>query len=316
MELRQLRYLIGVHEAGGVLAASRTLHIAQPALSHNIAMIEEELGTRLFVRTNRGMTLTEDGRALVEHARVILADVERARNSVGKKEGRIRGEVSLGLPTTVALVATMPIFKATRERYPEIRLKIVESHSGFLGEWLRSGRLDLSVLFLPGNEGEFAQRQLLEERLALVTHPSEVPRTRGISLKQVAVRPMVLPAREHGLRRIVDDACARAGITLNVIAEIDSLPNIKKAVQAGMACTILSPGAVADEVRSGALSIATISNPFLPRAIACATSVARPATPATAAMVDLVHEQFHELVVGKSWPAKWIGAPVAGSGRG
>ena len=70
MELRQLRYLIGVSEAGGVLAASRSLHVAQPALSQSIAALEEELGVRLFLRTHRGMTLTPEGRTLVEHAHV------------------------------------------------------------------------------------------------------------------------------------------------------------------------------------------------------------------------------------------------------
>jgi len=307
MELRQLRYLIGVHESGGVLAASRTLHIAQPALSHSIATLEDELGTKLFVRTNRGMTLTDDGRAMVEHARVILADVERAKNSVRSTNAQVRGEVSLGLPTTVALIATLPILRATRELYPDIQLKIVESHSGFLGEWLRSGRLDLSVLFLQSSEEAFDQRPLLEERLALVTHADEASLSKSISLHHLAQRPMVLPAKEHGLRRIVDEACARQGIALNVVAEIDSLPNIKKVVQAGMASTILSPGAVAEEVGSGVLALATITKPYLPRTVAAATSMTRPLTPATAAMLSLVEEQIQGLVRAGLWPAKWIG---------
>lgn len=311
MELRQLRYLIGVHEAGGVLAASRTLHIAQPALSHNIATLEEELGTRLFVRTNRGMTLTDDGRTLVEHARVVLADVERARNAMRSAASKVRGEVALGLPTTVALVATLSILRATREQYPDLKLKIVESHSGFLSEWLRSGRLDLSVLFLSGNGEGFDHRPLLEERLALVTPVSDAPTRLEVPLALVAQKPLVLPAKEHGLRRIVDEACAKAGVTLQVIAEIDSLPNIKKAVQAGMACTILSPGAVAEEVRAGSLSIATINNPHMARAVATATSITRPITPATAAMIELVAAQLHSLVAGKLWPARWIGEKPA-----
>lgn len=82
MELRQLRYLIGVCEAGGVLAASRMLHIAQPALSHQIAALEDELGVQLLVRSNRGMALTHAGKTLVDHARVVLADVERAKSAV------------------------------------------------------------------------------------------------------------------------------------------------------------------------------------------------------------------------------------------
>ncbi|MDP1535254.1 MAG: LysR family transcriptional regulator, partial [Rubrivivax sp.] len=106
MELRQLRYLVGICEAGSLLAASRRLHVAQPALSHHVAALEEELGARLFTRSNRGMAPTDAGRAFLEHARVVLADVERAASSVRLPGAEIRGDVVVGLPTTVALVAT------------------------------------------------------------------------------------------------------------------------------------------------------------------------------------------------------------------
>lgn len=308
MELRQLRYLIGVCEAGGVLAASKTLHVAQPALSQSIASLEDELGVQLFVRTNRGMTLTDSGRTLLEHARVVLADVERARSAVQHSAHDIQGEVVIGLPTTVALVATLPILRATREQFPKVKLKIIESHSGFLSEWLRAGRLDLSVLFISGNEPTFEYRPLLEERLALVTRPEERPATKEVALRSLAAFPLLLPARAHGLSRIIDQVCAEHGVSLDVVAEVDSLPNIKKAVQEGMAHTILSPGAVADEVKAGHLAVTTITRPHIARQVACATSMTRPVTPATAAMISLVTAQMQGLVSAGLWPAVWIGA--------
>lgn len=307
MELRQLRYLIGVCEAGGVLAASKTLHVAQPALSQSISSLESELGVQLFVRTNRGMTLTDAGRTMLEHARVVLADIERARSAVQHSALDIQGEMAIGLPTTVALVATLPILRATRAQYPKLKLKIIESHSGFLSEWLRAGRLDLSVLFVSGNESAFECRLLLEERLALVTTPGEAPSTKEVSLRSLAARPLVLPAREHGLRRIIDRVCTEHSVELEVIAEIDSLPNIKKAVLEGMASTILSPGAVAGEVQAGHLAVTTIARPHISRQVACATSMTRPVTPATAAMISLVTEQMRGLVEGGLWPATWVG---------
>lgn len=307
MELRQLRYLIGVCEAGGVLAASRKLHIAQPALSHHIAALEAELGVQLFVRSNRGMTLTPPGKALVEHARVVMADIERAKNAVWDASAQVRGDVALGLPTTVALVATLPIFQATRERYPDVRLKIVESHSGFLTEWLHAGRLDLSVLFMSRPDPGIAHKPLLEESLVWVTAASQARSAREVTLKKLVGYPLVLPAKEHGLRRIVDDACAQAGVVLDVIGEIDSLPNIKKVVQAGMAGTILSPGAVAEEVRAGTLAITTIGKPHIVRTIASAVSVTRPPTPAAAAVATLITERMRHLVQEKLWPAQWVG---------
>ncbi|GEQ78141.1 LysR family transcriptional regulator [Comamonas testosteroni] len=310
MELRQLRYLIGVCEAGGVLAASRMLHIAQPALSQSIAALEDELGVQLFVRTNRGMKLTSEGQTFVDHAHVVLADVERARSSVRPVEANLEGEVVLGLPTTVALVATLPILKATRARFGKLKVKIIESHSGFLGEWLHAGRLDLSVLFVSGNELAFECRPLLSEKLGLVTIPQNCPSNSETSLRSIADMPLLLPSKEHGLRRIIDNVCAEHGVQLNVIAEIDSLPNIKKAVRAGMGSTILSPGALSDEVSEGVLAMTTICTPHIERQVACATSITRPITPATAAMISIVTEQIEMLVNSGAWPAHWI-APAS-----
>lgn len=307
MELRQLRYLIGVSESGGVLAASKMLHVAQPALSQSIASLEAELGVQLFVRTNRGMSLTEAGRAFLEHARVVLADVERARCAVQHSGQDVQGSVVIGLPTTVASIATLPILRSTREQFPKLKLKIVESHSGFLGEWLREGRLDLSVLFMSGNESMFEYRPLLEERLTLVTRPEDRPPTKEVALQSLAHCPLLLPAQAHGLRRIIDMVCAEYGVELNVIAEVDSLPNIKRAVQAGIASTIISPGAVVDEVLAGQLAVTTIRKPHLSRQVACATSVTRPITPATAATISVVTKQMYDLVASRRWPARWIG---------
>lgn len=256
------------------------------------------------------MTLTEAGRTMLEHAHVVLADIERARSAVQFAAHDIQGDVVIGLPTSVALVATLPILSATRAQFPKVKLKVIESHSGFLTEWLRARRLDLSMLFEADNEAAFEYQLLLEERLAWVTTPEEAPRSKEVTLRSLASRPLVLPARENGMSRIINRVCAETGVELNVIAEIDSLPNIKKAVQAGMASTILSPGAVTEEVRAGLLSLTTIFRPHISRQVACATSMTRPTTPAIAAMRTLVTEQIRGLVDSKQWPAAWIAEPL------
>lgn len=308
MEIRQLRYLVGVSEAGGVLPASKVLHIAQPALSQHIASLEEELGVALFVRSNKGMRLTEAGKTLVDHSRIVLADIERARTAVRNLGSRVSGEVVVGLPTTVALLATLPILQATRERYPDIRLTLVESHSGFLREWLQEGRLDLALLFQGPPDTGIEQRPMLQEQLALVTPVGQRPRSRSLGLKQLANMDLVLPSKGHGLRRIIDEVCAREHVSLRVVAEVDSLPNIKKAVQAGMASTILSPGAVSDEVKAGQLALVALNKPFISRQVTCATSLTRPVTKPAAAMIGVITEQVKSLVLEKIWPAQWIGS--------
>ena len=308
MELRQLRYFVGVCEAGSLLRASARLHVAQPALGQQIVALEREVGARLFDRSSRGMAPTEAGKTFLQHARVVLADVERARAAVRESSAVPRGEVVVGVPTTVALAVTLPILSACRERFPQVRPKIVEAYSGFLREWLLGGRLDIAMLYGDEPETGLAKRPLIDEDLALITASTDRHAPRRVGIEALAHRPMVLPGPEHGLRRIVDEACAQAGIALDVVAEIESLPSVKQAVEAGIGATVLPLGSVAAETGSGRLRASIIDSPSMSRRIVCATSVTRPTTPACEAAIGLVCGVVREMVLGGAWPARWIGA--------
>jgi LysR family nitrogen assimilation transcriptional regulator len=308
MELRQLRYFIGVSEAGSLLKAAGRLHVAQPALGQQISALEHDVGAKLFERSSRGVALTEAGEVFLEHARVVLADAERARMAVRESAAVPRGEVALGLPTTVALVATMPILSACRTQLPEVCLKLVEAYSGFLREWLQSGRLDLALLFGETVDAGLAKRPLLDDRLVFITRAGEKPALpKKLPLAALAGRPLVLPSREHGLRRIIEDACAPLGLELDVVAEIDSLGTAKRAAEAGIGGTILPLGAVAEEVAAGRLRTAVIDSPAMLRRVTCATNVARPTSAACAAVTKLVHRVIRDMVDSDAWPARWVG---------
>lgn len=308
MELRQLRYFIGVVEAGSLLQASNRLHVAQPALGQQIAALEHSLGARLFERSSRGMSLTEAGKIFLAHVRVVLADADRAREAVRASDAAPCGSVSLGLPTTVGLVATVPILSACRELYPQIRLRIVEGYSGFLREWLQSGRLDLSLLYGDNVDAALVKRPLLDDRLALISSSAGKALPRKLSMQDLTRWPLVLPGPDHGLRRIIDDACGASGIALNVVAEIESLSSVKRAVEAGLGSTILPRGSVAEEIADGRLRASDIDSPSMIRRVVCATSVTRPGTRAGTAVMNLVSDVMHRMVDDGSWPARWIGS--------
>lgn len=312
MELRQLRYFLGVCEAGSLLKASGRLHIAQPALGQHIAALESELGVRLFVRSTRGMALTPEGRVFLEHAKVVLTDADRAKEAVRLSATEPQGQVVLGLPTTVALAATVPIVQACRARYPRIQLQVIEAYSGFLREWLQMGRLDLAMLFGDEPDPDLLKRALLEEQLALVTPPGASAWTGTLRLRQLDRMELVLPGREHGLRRIIDEACAQQGIRLQVVAEIDSLNSVKKAVAAGVGNTILSQSSVMDEVAARHLQAFTLEEASMRRRVVCATRITQPVTTACAAVIGLATDLIREMVGTGAWPGQWIGeTPLA-----
>lgn len=307
MELRQLRYFLGVCEAGSLLKAAARLHIAQPALGQQMAALEDELGVKLFARSTRGMALTPEGRVFLEHAKVVLTDADRAKEAVRHSATEPQGQVVLGLPTTVALAATVPIVQACRERYPRIQLQVIEAYSGFLREWLQMGRLDLALLFGDEPDPDLLKRVLLEEPLALVAPPGAAALPRALRLSHLQDMELVLPGREHGLRRIIDAACAQQGIALNVVAEIDSLTSVKKAVAAGVGNTILSESSVMEEVAHGQLQAVTIEEASMRRRVVCATRITRPTTQASAAVIGLATDLIRGMVGTGAWPGQWIG---------
>ncbi|KQP18281.1 LysR substrate-binding domain-containing protein [Pseudorhodoferax sp. Leaf267] len=313
MELKQLRNFVGISEAGSLLKASTRLHVAQPALGQQIAALEHELGAQLFERSSRGMALTAVGSVFLEHARVVLADAERARAAVQEAISEPHGEVAIGLPTTVALVATLPILRACRERLPRVRLKLVEAYSGFLREWLQSGRLDVALLYGEAPEPGLAKLPLLDDRLVLITHAGNTRMPKKLTLQALAKWPLVLPGREHGLRKIIDEACAPLGVALDVVAEIESLGSVKRATEDGIGSTILPAGAVAEEVTAQRLRTAVIDSPGMTRRLVRATSLTRPQTVATAAVNELIVRVLQEMTACGAWPARWLGAHAPAS---
>jgi LysR family nitrogen assimilation transcriptional regulator len=305
MELRQLRYFIGASEAGSLLKASAMLHVAQPALSQQIASLEHEVGARLFDRSSRGVALTEAGKVFLEHARVVLLDAERARSAVRESAATPSGDVALGLTTTVALAATMPILSACRAELPQVRLKLVEAYSGFLRERLLSGRLDMALLYGDTAEIGLSNAPLLNDQLVYVSSAtSSLPPK--ITLADLAHSPLVLPGSEHGLRRLINEACAPLRLELDVVAEIESLSSVKRAAEIGIGNTILPQGSVAEEVAVGRLRTAIIDSPQMLRRVVCATNAARPSSMAVAAVIKLVHRVIHGMVASGAWPGTWI----------
>lgn len=316
METRQLRYFVGVAETGSLLKASARLHVAQPALGQQMAALERELDTRLFERSHRGMSLTEAGRSFLPHARLVLADIERARAAVRDASAQPRGDVVVGLPMTIALAATVPLVQACRQRYPQVRLQIIEAYSGFVHEWLLDGRLDLAILYGDQPEPALDKWPLLDEPLAWVTPAGMAPDPAPVPLERLAGHELVLPGRDHGLRRIIDTACAAQGLALNVVAEIDSLANVKRLVEAGVGTTVLPLAAVAEEWAAGRLAAVPLGDARLQRRLVLATPTTRPASLAREAVAALAAELIRTRVAAGSWPGQWIGGDAGPAPRG
>lgn len=240
MELRQLRYFVRIVELGSMGRAAIDLDMVQSALSQQISRLESELCTRLLQRTNKGVVPTEAGLAFFREAQLALRHADEAARAA--REARLSGTVSIGLAPTTASVLGVPLMRAMRERYPDVRLHMVGSLSGHLSGMLNARQLDLAVLFDTQPARRWSVLPLLEERLFLIRSrqgaPGRKPLPRKLRLAQLRDEPLILPTGPHGLRSTLEAAFAHARLAPRIAMEIDSLALLMDAVDMGLGSTI------------------------------------------------------------------------------
>ena len=242
MELRQLRYFIRVVELGSMGRAALDLGVGTPALSQQISRLEGELSTRLLQRTTTGVLPTDAGLAFFRQAQLAIRHADAAAQAA--RQARLAGHVSIGLAPSTSGVLALPLLEAMRERYPDVRLRLVESLSGNLATLLNARQLDLAVLFETDGARRWSVLPLLDERLFVIGRRDlpGMPTGRSVRIARLASLPLVLPSGTHGLRAILDAAFARERCAPHVVLEIDGLAVLMDAVRAGRAATI-QPGA-------------------------------------------------------------------------
>lgn len=247
MDMRQLKYFVQIVESGSLSKASRQLCIAQPALSQQMTRLEDEVGKPLLVRSSRGVTATENGEALYHHARFILRQLDQAVSVARQEHAHISGRVNLGMAPTTVCALGLPLVKHLNANYPGIVLNVVEAMSGHLEHMTRLGELDLAVLFSQTAALDLGVEPLLEEDLfVILPHDSQkiAPHRRDITLQELAALPLILPSPGHGLRRRISLEFERANLTVDPVAEIDSLPLLMHCVADGLGVTIKPMAAV------------------------------------------------------------------------
>ena len=237
--------------------AAVDMDLVQSALSQQISRLESELSTRLLQRSSKGVVPTEAGLAFFREAQLTLRHAEQAVRAA--QQSRLSGTVSVGLASTTAVVLGVPLMRAMRERYPNVRLHLVESMSGHLTHMLNSRQLDLAVLFDAGVARRWSVMPLLEEKLYLMRpraadEPAAPAAPASTTMAQLEGVPLILPTGAHGLRSTLDAAFVRAGIKPQLVAEVDSLTMLMDAVCAGLGSSV-QPWAALRRVQDAALRL-------------------------------------------------------------
>jgi len=308
MDLKQLRAFLTVADTGNVTRAAEVLNLVQPAVSRQLRLLEEDFGADLFERERHGMVLTDAGRALVDYVRRAMLELERARAEVTGSVDGIGGLVTLGLlPSTCGLLSSS-LVSAVAAAYPGIRVRIAMAYSGTLQQWLETGEVDAAILYGVQRSAAIHTSPLVEEALWVVGLPSaRLRRNRPVPLASLAGKPMVLPSPPHGIRMLIDHACALSQVELTTTAETNAMSVQKDLVIGGHGLTILPAIAVADDVAHKRFTAAPLSNPTISRTIVLALPTNRVIRRHVSCAVELLVQCIKDVVVKGAWlEARWL----------
>ena len=243
MHYRHLYYFVRIVEAGSFSQAARTIHVAQPALSQQIAELEASLGVPLLQRSARGVKPTAAGQKFYDEASSILRKYENLPGLVRSNSGKVEGQVSLGMPASLSTTLVGPFIETCKADYPRVTLKFIDGDSEFLREEVEKSRLDLALAY----EDEFfpvVHRQPLfrQNHYLISSKRSARRKTATISLKDLAQIPLVLPGLLNARRVVIDRTFAEAGLSLNLAVEAVTVSSELSAVRSGAGSTILNLG--------------------------------------------------------------------------
>lgn len=280
-------------------AAAQQLHIAQPALSQQISLLEAHFRRKLLIRSNVGVTPTDAGRELYRHAVTMLKQLEVAEFEVPRTDNVVKGTVSVGLATYSSVsVLAAPLLRRVRAEYPHINLFVNDNFGLVLSEMVMTGSMDMAVIYGTPTARAVKVQPLLLEELFLIAPPGAPIRVEpgeAVTLRSLADTELLLPGRMHLLRQLIDDAFEKAGIAPNVTAEIESVATLREAIAEGLGSTLL-PWAVANTF-TGARPpvIQRVVEPTLRATVSMCVPENKPMSDSALAVADMLSQLVREL---------------------
>lgn len=316
MDFRHLRSFVRIVDLGSLSRAALSLHVAQPALSQQIAKLEAEVKGQLLNRSSKGVTVTPAGQELYRFAVAILRQVNDAKSAIQDSATMPAGRVALAFPISLTAALALPLLQAVRERYPKIELQIFEELSGTITDQVLVGRLHAGLVFDDGQLQSLEFQSVLQERLFLAVAPdSPWAQHQSVGLKELPQIPMVIPSPPHGVRLLIDSALKKIDVRLeHIVAEINSLTLMKQAAAAELGATVLSWPSMAQELEQGRLVAVKIERPALVRTAVVCVSPSIPRNRATDCVLDTLVQVIHQTAQTAAWrgvkplATKWAAA--------
>jgi len=302
VDLRQLDYFVHVAELGSFSKAASLLSIAQSALSTRVRKLEVELKQPLLHRNGRGVTPTDAGKRLLQHARGILMQVNRTREELAEFRSTPSGHIVIGLPPTIARLLTVPVLKDFRSHFANATIGIMEGLSASIVEWLTAGRIDIGLVFNPAPSPAIEITPLYEEPMFLISVKDAGRRRRShaVPLRQLPRYPLIAPSRPNANRMRIETQLAYFGLKPTIVLEVDGVATVLDAVREGYGYTVLPLTTVRPYNAADSFSIQPIVKPRLMIQLSLIISAQRPTTTLTQQVLQLFPQTALPILRGEA----------------
>jgi LysR family transcriptional activator of glutamate synthase operon len=293
MEIRQLKYFIEVAKQEHISLAAETLHIAQSAVSRQIANLEGELGVQLLEREGRNIKLTPVGRLFAEQAVIAIKAIENAKRIIDEYINPEQGTIRIGFPSSLAGNTLPQIISAFKKVHPDIRFHLRQGSYPFLTEGVKNREIDLAFIGpVPTGDPDVQSDIFFIERfVALLPKTHWLSDKESISLFHLAREQFILFPEGFVLRKIVEDACQLAGFKPQIPCEGEDVDAIKGLVSAGIGITLLPELFLNENLPSNTVKV-VISQPDVRRTVGLITPKHRELSPSEKLFYDFVKDYF------------------------
>jgi LysR family transcriptional regulator, transcriptional activator of the cysJI operon len=260
LENFRLKVFRSVAEHLNFRKAAEHLFLTQPAVTLQIKALENELGVRLFDRTAGRISLTRQGSILLGYATKVASLVSEAERALGAEDGRVSGELSLGVSTTIAQYVLPRLLGAFLNEHPHVQFSLHSGNTSEIVQLLLNGKVSVGLIEGPARDRGVRTEPFMDDELVLIT-PRDFESDR-LSSSQFVALSLLMREQGSGSRRVVETALAKAGFKLksfHKVMDLDSTEAIKSAVEAGLGVGFVSRWALSKELELGALKIAKVA---------------------------------------------------------
>jgi len=307
MDTHRLKYFQQIAEQGSITRAAGVLGIAQPALSRQLQLLEEDLGVALFRRTRRGVELTEAGERLRASTAGPLRQLELAVRYAGSPLARLERNMLLGIHETAVDVLAAPLLRSLSTVFPNAVFSVTVGSTDHLVEAMFKGAVDVSLINPVLDERVFYRRVLVED-LVLVGGPtSKLEATLPVGFTELVTLPLVIPRSPSGIGTLLENAALRTKVNVSYRTTTDSLQVMKSLICAGLAYGVLPRSACRREVDDGRLRFAPICDPVLTQQLGlAATPQLELPRELTVKVGETIREEVAGLIKSGQWSAEFL----------